>query len=205
MLFRLVEPCAGTVLVGGIDIASIGLQTLRQQMAVIPQHPLLMDGTVRFNLDPFAVHSDAKLQDVLRLLELPARITLATELGGSGACGALGLSAGQRQLLTLGRTLLKEHVSILVMDEPTSNIDAKTDAHVQENLIRGRLHGVTVLTIAHRVETIVDSDRIVVMDAGRVVEIGSPRVLLGQLTSHFSRLVGEMGPDVEQRLRAAVA
>ena len=88
-----------------------------------------------------------------------------------GARGSTGLSAGQRQLLTLGRTLLKGgKVSILVMDEPTSNIDAETDARIQHSLIRQQLQGVTVLTVAHRLKTIVDYDRVIVMDSGQLVK-----------------------------------
>ena len=152
MLFRLVEASGGTVLIDGADTKTVGLQKLRRCMAVIPQQPLLMDGSLRYNLDPFGRHTDVELNEILKLLGLPESVTLETPIGG-GARGSSGLSAGQRQLLNVGRTLLR-NCPIVVMDEPTSNIDAETDARIQANLIRGRLgEKTTVLTIAHRLNT----------------------------------------------------
>ena len=101
------DACEGDICIAGVDIRKVGLQALRRCMAVIPQSPLLMDGTLRYNLDPFSKHSDEQLLEVLGLLGLPSTVSLETVIGG-GARGAFGLSAGQRQLLSIGRTLLRK-------------------------------------------------------------------------------------------------
>ena len=194
LLFRLVEAAGGLVLIDGVDIKTVGLQKLRQCMAVIPQQPLLMDGSLRYNLDPFGRHTDEELSEILALLGLPEEVTLETAIGG-GARGSSGLSAGQRQLLNVGRTLLR-NCPIVVMDEPTSNIDAETDSRIQANLIRGKLgQKTTVLTIAHRLNTIADYDRIFVMDAGELVEVGPPAELLAREGSYFRSMAVEMGEE----------
>ena len=203
LLFRLVDACEGSIKVGGVDITQVGLQTLRQRMAVIPQNPLLMEGSIRFNLDPFGEHSGDKLLEILQLLGLPAGITLETTLGGGGR-GDSELSAGQRQLLNLGRTMLRD-VSILVMGEPTSNIDAQTDARIQASLIRDQMKGVTVLTIAHRLNTIVDYDRVLLMEAGQLAEVGKPAELLASEGSYFCKMAKELGADELAALRARAA
>ena len=127
----------------------VGLMKLRRCMAVIPQQPLLMDGTLRYNLDPFGDFGDEELAEILELLALPQSITLDTPIGG-GARGSSGLSAGQRQLLNVGRTLLRK-VPIVVMDEPTANVDAKTDSALQI-MLRAHFAGRTLICIAHRVK-----------------------------------------------------
>ena len=204
LLFRLVEPCAGRVLIDGVDISTVGLMKLRRCMAVIPQQPLLMDGTLRYNLDPFGDFGDEELAEILELLALPKSITLDTPIGG-GARGSSGLSAGQRQLLNVGRTLLRK-VPIVVMDEPTSNIDSETDARIQRRLIRGRLGAATtVLTIAHRLNTIADYDRVWVMDRGGLVEEGRPAELLDREGSLFRAMAAHMGEEQLQALRARAA
>jgi ABC-type multidrug transport system fused ATPase/permease subunit len=139
----------------------------------------------------------------MQLLQLPPDTTLDTALGG-GARGSTGLSAGQRQLLTLGRTLLRD-VNILIMDEPTSNIDAETDARIQSTLIRERMRGVTVITIAHRLQTIVGYDKVLVMEQGRLVEQGTPHELLMDPSSHFFSMASELGSTEVAALRAKAA
>jgi ABC-type multidrug transport system fused ATPase/permease subunit len=199
MLFRLVDACEGSVLVSGVDITKVGLQTLRRCMGVIPQSPLLMAGTIRYNLDPFDEHSEERLQQVLGLLGMGA-VTLDTEIGG-GSRSAAGLSTGQRQLLSVGRVLLRP-VKCVVMDEPTSNIDAETDRRMQDTL-RGHFGAATSLTIAHRLQTIVDCDRVVVMGAGALLECAAPSALLDDPQSHFHAMGLEMG-GVEALRRAAL-
>jgi ATP-binding cassette subfamily C (CFTR/MRP) protein 1 len=204
LLFRLVEASCGAVLIDGVDIKTVGLQKLRRCMAVIPQQPLLMTGSLRYNLDPFGRHTDDELNEILTLLGLPEGVTLETAIGG-GARGSSGLSAGQRQLLNVGRTLLRR-CPIVVMDEPTSNIDAETDARIQANLIRGKLgEKTTVLTIAHRLNTIADYDKIWVMDQGELVEVGKPSELLATQGSHFLKMASEMGEEELRNLKARAA
>ena len=201
LLFRLLDACEGSVLVDGVDVTTVGLQTLRRCMGVIPQSPLLMAGSVRYNLDPFDEYPESRLQEVLSLLGLPSSVTLETVIGG-GSRSAAGLSAGQRQLLCVGRTLMRK-ARIVVLDEPTSNIDAKTDARIQESLLRNGLQGSTVLTIAHRLGTICDSDRVAVMERGRLVECAMPATLLEDPSSLFYAMASELGEAEMALLRSA--
>lgn len=184
-LFRLVDPYSGRVLLDGIDVQGVGLQQLRRCMSIIPQEPLLLTGTIRDNLDPFGDRNDADLVKVL------ADVGLDLSLDGCVNQGASGLSGGERQLVTMARALLQKAV-VCVMDEPTSQVDHKTDAAVQR-AVRECLVGRTLMTIAHRLQTVIDFDIIVVMDSGKVVENGSPTELLGKLEGHFARMAAVAG------------
>eukprot|EP00659_Diplonema_papillatum_P018998 gene18998-29263_t len=172
LLFRLVEASGGRVLVDGVDIKTLGLQTLRQAMAIIPQEPLLMEGTVRYNIDPTKQRTDEEVLEVMDTVGLK-RSMLNHEVGE----GAVRTSAGERQLISLARTLLRK-ARIIVLDEPTSNIDMTSDAMIQSAL--RSLKGVTVITIAHRLDSIIDSDMIVVMSNGNVAQTGSGVSLLSR-------------------------
>lgn len=182
VLFRLVECEAGRVVIDDIDIASIGLHTLRKAISMIPQEPIVMDGTIRYNLDPFGQHGDKELLDALQLAGLLPAVTLDTLAGGVGA----GLSAGQKQLVTFGRTLLQD-TRVVVMDEPTASVDMQTDRQVQ-HMSREIFANRTVLTIAHRLDTVRHCDRIAVLDAGRIVELGPPSALFANASSRLSQL-----------------
>lgn len=184
-LFRLVDAHSGRVLLDNLDVCSVGLQRLRRAMAIIPQDPLLLTGTIRDNLDPFGGKEDAEMSAALQNagLDLP----LDCKVGQ----GAAGLSSGQRQLVSLARTLLQQ-AAICVMDEPTSQVDQATDAAVQQ-AVRLCLVGRTMMTIAHRLQTVIDSDLIVVMDAGRVAECGQPATLLSNMKGHFSQMAESAG------------
>jgi len=179
VLFRLNELTGGRILIDGVDIASIGLQTLRTAVAIVPQDPLLISGSVKTNLDPFGEQSEPALEQVLDEVKLGASLLHSD---------AFALSHGERQLLTLGRMLLRQS-RIRIFDEPTSNIDAGTDRVIQ-HLLRSAVafRSSTQLTIAHRLQTILDCDRILVMDNGRIVEIGPPQKLLSDPESSLSRL-----------------
>eukprot|EP00929_Paragymnodinium_shiwhaense_P071004 TRINITY_DN36074_c0_g1_i1.p1 TRINITY_DN36074_c0_g1~~TRINITY_DN36074_c0_g1_i1.p1 ORF type:complete len:1316 (-),score=242.54 TRINITY_DN36074_c0_g1_i1:101-3652(-) len=202
LLFRLVDASKGRVLVDGVDVTTIGLQTLRRAMSVIPQEPLLLSGTIRGNLDPFNEQPEAELHLALKRAGL-GELALDTPVGGSnGGSGGGGLSSGQCQLLTLARALLRK-ASVVVMDEPTSNVDSETDSAVQR-AVREHLVGCTLLTIAHRLHTIIDSDLLLVMEAGRLGEFDSPAALLRNPESHLSQMLNCLGPGAAQALRQQV-
>lgn len=178
----------GQIIIDGIDIKTLGLAELRRKIGIIPQDPVLFAGTVRRNLDPFGQCSDDRLWDCLqrssmksKIQEMGAGLDSMIELFGSN------LSVGQRQLLCLARALVLQP-KILVMDEATANVDYETDLQIQKCL-RQDLKECTLLTIAHRLNTILDYDRILVLDDGKVVEFDSPSVLLERKDGYFSSMV----------------
>ncbi|XP_070788596.1 ATP-binding cassette sub-family C member 10 [Pituophis catenifer annectens] len=186
-LFRMVELRGGHILLDSIDHCSVSLKELRSRLAIIPQDPFLFSGTLRENLDPQQQHTDDDLHQVLEQCHLH---TLITEMGGLD-CElrerGKSLSVGQRQLVCLARALLTQ-AKILCIDEATASIDQKTDRLIQQT-IRQRFTDKTVLTIAHRLNTILDSDRVLVMNAGRVAELDSPAVLSQKQDSLFQHLL----------------
>ena len=195
-LFRLLEPTSGSITIDGIDISTIGLSDLRSKIAIVPQEPALFSGTLRFNLDPYNKYSD----DVIWLaLERTSMKEVAMDLpdrleGEVQECGQ-NFSIGQRQLLCLTRALLLRS-SIIVMDEATANIDLETDEQIQISL-RENFKNNTLITIAHRINTIIDYDRVIVLDSGRVAEFDTPRVLLSNEDSIFYSLASEAGVTLD--------
>lgn len=190
-LFRLTEP-EGKILVDGVLTSEIGLHDLRQKMSIIPQDPVLFTGTMRKNLDPFNQHSDPDLWNALEEVQLKAAVEelpakLETELAESGS----NFSVGQRQLVCLARAILRKN-RILIIDEATANVDPRTDELIQKT-IRYKFKECTVLTIAHRLNTIIDSDRILVLDAGRIHEYDAPHVLLQDQNGIFYKMVQQTG------------
>uniref|UniRef100_A0A8C4Z714 ATP-binding cassette, sub-family C (CFTR/MRP), member 10 n=1 Tax=Gadus morhua TaxID=8049 RepID=A0A8C4Z714_GADMO len=184
-VFRLVELNQGAILLDGLDICTLGLAQLRSRLAIIPQDPFLFSGSVRENLDPCGRHPDQRLLAAVQdchLEQLVSRMGgLDAEVGDRGS----RLSLGQRQLLCLARALLTE-ANVLCIDEATASVDQQTDRLLQET-IRDKFRDKTVLTIAHRINTIMDSDRVLVMHAGKVVEFDAPAALLQNDQSLFSR------------------
>ncbi|KAH8365091.1 hypothetical protein KR084_001279, partial [Drosophila pseudotakahashii] len=175
-LFRL-SYSNGSVLIDSRDTSEMGLHDLRSQISIIPQEPVLFSGTMRYNLDPFDDHSDEKLWSCLEEVNLKDLVAdLPSGLQSKINEGGTNFSVGQRQLVCLARAILRDN-RILVMDEATANVDPQTDGLIQ-NTIRKKFKECTVLTIAHRLHTIMDSDKVLVMDAGRVVEFGTPYELL---------------------------
>ncbi|KAI9466467.1 P-loop containing nucleoside triphosphate hydrolase protein, partial [Coemansia mojavensis] len=181
-LLRLVEAAQGSIYIDGIDISTIGLHELRSSIAMVPQDPMLLPGTIRDNLDPGNEYNDATIQLALEKTGIWPLLDdqLDTWVDGTS------FSAGQRQLLSLSRALLWNR-KIVILDEATANIDSHTDQLIQQ-LIRQEFAHSTVLTIAHRLNTVMDSDRILVMDQGQVAEFDTPQALLQQPDSHFSKL-----------------
>ncbi|KAI9581230.1 hypothetical protein GQX74_013817 [Glossina fuscipes] len=175
-LFRL-SYNEGSIIIDQRDTKSMGLHDLRSKISIIPQEPVLFSGTMRYNLDPFDEYSDAKIWEALDEVKLKKVVQeLPSGLESKISEGGTNFSVGQRQLVCLARAILREN-RILVMDEATANVDPQTDALIQIT-IRNKFKHCTVLTIAHRLHTVMDSDKVLVMDAGQVMEFGTPYELL---------------------------
>lgn len=181
-LFRLVELSAGSITIDGLDISRVGLHDLRSRLAIIPQDPTLFKGTIRSNLDPFHKHTDLELWSALRQSDLispdaslddksPGRIHLDGIVEDEG----LNFSLGQRQLMALARALVRNS-QIIVCDEATSSVDMETDEKIQRTIATG-FRGKTLLCIAHRLKTIINYDRICVMEQGQIAELDTPYAL----------------------------
>ncbi|KAJ2161962.1 Canalicular multispecific organic anion transporter 1 [Coemansia sp. RSA 552] len=211
MLLRIVEPSHGSVTIDDIDVSTIGLYDLRSRITVVPQDPVLFEGTIRENLDPGNVYTDQQVWDAIETAQLADLIRIPTAkhvavdattqanrlditgpwVNGTGLdkwveADGKNFSVGQRQLVCLCRALLWRR-RILILDEATANIDSTTDQLIQ-SIIRKEFKDCTVITIAHRLNTVMDSDRILVIDSGKVVESGTPDELVKQ-NGHLARLV----------------
>ncbi|KAH8324273.1 hypothetical protein KR074_002950, partial [Drosophila pseudoananassae] len=190
----------GIILIDKRNTDGMGLHDLRRKISIIPQEPVLFSGSIRYNLDPFEEYSDEKLWRSLEEVNLKKVVAdLPCGLQSKIADGGSNFSVGQRQLVCLARAILREN-RILVMDEATSNVDPQTDGLIQAT-IRNKFKECTVLTIAHRLHTIMDSDKVLVMDAGRVVEFGTPYELLTKADSRvFHEMVKQTGQDTYEKL-----
>ncbi|XP_058074069.1 ABC transporter C family member 8-like [Magnolia sinica] len=188
-LFRLVEPVSGKILIDDLDICSMGLKDLRMKLSIIPQEPALFRGSVRSNLDPLGLYSDREIWEALEKCQLVTTIrSLPNLLDSSVSDEGENWSAGQRQLFCLGRVLLKRN-RILVLDEATASIDSATDAVLQQ-VIRQEFSSCTVITVAHRVPTVTDSDMVMVLSYGKLIEYDQPSKLM-ETNSSFAKLVAE--------------
>ncbi|KAJ4956407.1 hypothetical protein NE237_013190 [Protea cynaroides] len=189
-LFRLVEPADGKIIIDNLDISMIGLHDLRSRIGIIPQEPTLFNGTLRYNLDPLSQYTDKEIWEVLRKCQLQ-EVVQEKEKGldalviGDGS----NWSMGQRQLFCLGRALLRRS-RILVLDEATASIDNATDSILQK-VIRTEFADCTVITVAHRIPTVMDCTKVVSMSDGKVVEYDEPTTLMKREGSLFSQLVKE--------------
>ncbi|XP_078047115.1 putative multidrug resistance-associated protein lethal(2)03659 [Augochlora pura] len=192
-LFRL-SYLEGVIEIDGVKSNEIGLHDLRRKISIIPQEPFLFSGTLRRNLDPFSSYNDDVLWKALEEVELKEMgLDAHVNEGGSN------LSVGQRQLVCLARAIVKNN-PILVLDEATANVDPRTDELIQVT-IREKFAQCTVLTIAHRLNTVMDSDRILVMDAGNAVEFDAPYILLQKTTGFLQSMVNETGPSMAEALK----
>lgn len=222
-LFRFMDPTSGSIEIDGIDITKIGVQDLRTKLTIIPQDPTLFKGTLRSNLDPFGEREDRELWEAVRRSHLvpststvpvttavdggeeedsesaivdPSKITLDTPVKVNGS----NFSQGQRQLVALARALVRQS-KIIVMDEATASVDYETDVKIQQT-IRDEMSSSTILTIAHRIRTIADFDRVIVMSAGEVVEFDKPLALMLKEGGLF-RAMCEQSSDYEGLLAIA--
>ncbi|XP_014296340.1 probable multidrug resistance-associated protein lethal(2)03659 [Microplitis demolitor] len=192
-LFRLAD-IEGNIEIDGVDTGEIGLHDFRVKISIIPQEPFLFSGTLRRNLDPFEQYPDSILWSALEDVELK-------EMGLEGHVneGGTNLSVGQRQLVCLARAIVRNN-KVLVLDEATANVDPRTDEFIQKT-IRRKFADCTILTIAHRLNTVMDSDRILVMDAGSAVEFDHPYILLQNEDGYLSNMVKETGVTMIEALK----
>ncbi|KAJ3130405.1 hypothetical protein HK100_008080 [Physocladia obscura] len=231
--FRIVEPSGGSIIIDGVDINKIGLDDLRSSLTIIPQDPVLFAGTVRSNIDPFGAFPEDSLQSALlrshlvssqKVPKASSQVTsissvstivveedfsseivtdFAITLDSPISEGGSNLSAGQRQLLCLSRALAKGS-KVIVLDEATASVDNETDARIQTT-IRSEFSESTVLTIAHRLKTIVDYDRVIVLDQGNIVENGRPIDLIEHSSTNVFRKMCEESGEFEELLAIARA
>jgi len=193
-LFRFMEPTSGTIKIDGIDISKIGLQDLRSRLTIIPQDPVLFSGTLRSNLDPFGFCSDEELWTALKRSHLIDEndepnevISLDSPVSENGS----NWSQGQRQLIALARALVKK-TSLIVLDEATSSVDFDTDHKIQQT-IRSEFKESALLCIAHRIRTVADYDRILVLDHGRLLEFDHPYTLMTKEDGVFMQMCQRSG------------
>ncbi|TMS35379.1 hypothetical protein L596_002794 [Steinernema carpocapsae] len=186
-LFRMIEPAEGQIVIDGIDVSKIGLHDLRGNLTIIPQDPVLFSGTLRFN---FVRYSDDQIWSALELAHLKT-FTQSLDSGLDYVIteGGENISVGQRQLVCLARALLRRS-KVLVLDEATAAVDLATDALIQET-IRKEFRNSSVLTIAHRLKTILDYDRVLVLDKGEMKEFDTPQALLSDTTSTFYSMASD--------------
>ena len=193
-LFRILEAKEGKILIDDIDISEIGLNKLRSNITIIPQDPTLMEGSLRFNIDPLHKHTDKEIEEIMKEIgfwyicernmeenkDKPDKEKglnmIITEDGGN-------ISIGERQLICITRAILRKS-RIVVMDEATASIDVNTENIIQK-AIKNLLNDSTILTIAHRIKTVMNSDKILVLENGEIKEFDSPKVLLSNKESMF--------------------
>ncbi|XP_025833020.1 probable multidrug resistance-associated protein lethal(2)03659 [Agrilus planipennis] len=197
-LFQLCE-IEGEILIDDLQITKIPLDKLRCKISIIPQEPVLFSGTLRKNLDPFEEYSDETLWTALEQVQLKQVVSeLNLGLNTKMSEGGSNFSVGQRQLVCLARAVIRDN-KILILDEATANVDHQTDKLIQET-IRKQFINCTVLTIAHRLHTVMDSDKVLVLDAGEIKEFDSPYNLLQNSNGFFYSLVQNTGSSMMENL-----
>ncbi|KAJ1428488.1 P-loop containing nucleoside triphosphate hydrolase [Sesbania bispinosa] len=186
-LFRLTPICTGSITVDGMDIKNIPVRELRTHLAIVPQSPFLFEGSLRDNLDPFKMHDDFKIWNALEKCHVKEEVEVAGGLDILVKEAGMSFSVGQRQLLCLARALLKSS-KVLCLDECTASVDIQT-ASLLQSTISSECEGMTVITIAHRISTVINMDNILILDHGKLAEQGNPQILLKDDTSIFSSFV----------------
>mmetsp|Transcript_5464 Transcript_5464/g.8077 ORF Transcript_5464/g.8077 Transcript_5464/m.8077 type:complete len:1386 (-) Transcript_5464:101-4258(-) len=198
-LLRLNQVCGGSIEIDGVDVLKLGLHSLRKNVAWIPQEPHLFSGDLRHNLDPFRKSTDDQIWQALRAVQLDEAVKrMPGELEAEITDGGANLSVGQRQLLSLARAILR-NCRVVVMDEATANIDLSTDRRIQQAISKEKaLRDSTILMIAHRLRTVASCDIVLVLDGGKVMEIGPPRTLAEQKNGTFASMVRASGMSLDE-------
>ncbi|KAF9450628.1 ABC transporter-like protein, partial [Macrolepiota fuliginosa MF-IS2] len=203
--FRFVEPTEGRILIDDLDTSSVGLTDLRSRLTIIPQDPTILSGTLRSTLDVFSEYDDAEIYEALRRVHLIPSVDTPTEaadtvnanvfrdLDNAVSEGGENFSTGEKQLLCMARAILKR-TKVLVMDEATASVDYATDELIGKT-IRQEFAESTILTIAHRLRTVIDYDRVMLLEDGRIAEFDKPSVLLSDPSSKFYLLCKATGKD----------
>ncbi|XP_062861185.1 multidrug resistance-associated protein 5 [Trichomycterus rosablanca] len=198
VLFRLVEPCGGSIKIDGVNICDIGLGDLRSKLSIIPQEPVLFSGTVRSNLDPFNQYSEAQIWDALERTHMKECVSqLPLKLESEVVENGENFSVGERQLMCVARALLRQ-CKVLILDEATAAMDTETDSLIQET-IRNSFQDCTTVTIAHRLHTVLSCDRIMVLNQGQVVEFDEPSQLLANENSRFGAMLAAVENKISVR------
>jgi len=199
-LFRILEPEQGSITIDNVDIKSLGLHKLRKGMSVINQYPVLFSGcTIRENLDPFNTYSDEEIINALKDVQMITAVnSLPTGINSAVAKSGSNFSVGERQLLCLARAILQKS-QILVLDEPTANVDGRTDKLLQEAVSKSFANA-TIISVAHRLDTIIDNDMILVLGEGAVLECGSPKELISR-DGYFTKMVNDTGDELSKELK----
>uniref|UniRef100_A0A7S4RSI7 Uncharacterized protein n=1 Tax=Ditylum brightwellii TaxID=49249 RepID=A0A7S4RSI7_9STRA len=202
-LFRLVEIERGTISLDGVDLSTLGLSDVRgrpNSMFILPQDPVLFSGSIRSNLDPLSVHDNKDMVEALTLVCFPGANSKRTEiLQETVEEGGANYSSGEKQLLCLARAMLSKP-RLLVLDEATSAVDGSTDEFVQK-MLRSQFRDTTLLTIAHRLNTVIDYDTVLVIEDGKVAELGSPKSLLENKDGKFTAMVNATGLESAAALK----
>jgi ATP-binding cassette, subfamily C (CFTR/MRP), member 1 len=188
-ILRMLDLDTGSIYIDGLDLSLLNRETIRERLIAVPQDPFLLTGTVRLNIDPTSLYSNSEIISALGKVHL---WTLLSSRGGLDCnLNENPLSHGQQQLFCLARALLRGRNSrLLLLDEATSNVDMETDSVIQ-TVIRTEFKEHTIITIAHRLETIMDADRVAVLDKGCLIEYGEPKKLLENESSAFAMLHGK--------------
>jgi ATP-binding cassette subfamily C (CFTR/MRP) protein 1 len=194
-LLRMLEPRSGRIFMEGVDIQNLGLRTLRKTLGLVPQDPVLLQGSLRFNVDPFDLFDAERIWEALRLVHMEDFVRnlkdgLDFQVSGEGG----NLSFGQRQLLSLARNIVRKPM-LLLLDEATSAIDPRTQELIQTT-IEGAFQESTMIVIAHRLETILDFDMVVVMDKGHVIEKGNLKEVAALKDGKFAKMLAARGLTV---------
>ena len=185
-LFRILEPYEGTIYIDNEDITKLGLDILRKNLTIIPQDPCLMEGSLKYNIDPFNIKEDAEIVSILKKIGFeytePDDKILDRKIEQNGS----NLSVGEKQLVCIARAIIRK-TKIVIMDEATANIDMTTEEKIQKAL-QYVLNDSTVITVAHRIKTIIEYDKILVLDNGNIIEFDTPQNLLKNEKSLFFEL-----------------